>query len=281
MQETGKESLRLWNPHGIQGIEILQAALVKHIFCKHMHEAYTIGINYSGQGSFMCRGETHHAYTGGVNLLNPGEVHTGQAESEMGWGYRAIYFEVPLVKAIVSKLGWSETQLPYFSATIVRDDSVRRLLCQLIGALESCFIDRLELDFLMLGFFAELFSRYSKNKNKATKIGTEKTSVIKAMDYLHDHYKSDISIDELAKFINLSPFYLMRVFQRELGIAPYGYLLNVRLMKAKEALTGIKTIAEVAVENGFYDQSHFTKSFKRVFGVTPGQYKVGSILQYH
>lgn len=280
MQETGKDFLRLFNPQMVHGMELLQAELVSHKFCKHMHEAYTIGINLSGHGSFLCHGETHHAYIGGINLINPGEVHTGQAESDMGWDYRAIYLEVPLIKSIISKLGWSKIELPYFSVTILRDDYLQQLLYQFVEALGNRYVDRLELDSLMLRFFAELFHRYSKNKYEATKIGIEKTSVMKAIDYLHDHYKSDISIDELANFVNLSPYYLIRVFHRELGIAPYGYLLNIRLLKAKSALRGTKTITEVAVETGFYDQSHFTKSFKRVFGVTPGQYKMGSILQY-
>jgi AraC-like DNA-binding protein len=73
---------------------------------------------------------------------------------------------------------------------------------------------------------------------------------------------------------NLSPFYLLRTFRDRIGLPPHGYLNQVRLIRAKKLLSQGCQISQVAHEIGFADQSHLTRQFKRMFGVTPGQYKL-------
>ncbi len=64
----------------------------------------------------------------------------------------------------------------------------------------------------------------------------------------------------------------MRVFRQETGLPPHTYLIQLRINQAKAHLQAGETIAEVAAATGFSDQSHLTRRFKRIVGVTPGQY---------
>jgi len=62
------------------------------------------------------------------------------------------------------------------------------------------------------------------------------------------------------------------VFKRALGIPPHAFQVQLRLARSQRLLRKGEPLARVAVETGFADQSHFTRSFKRLVGVTPGAY---------
>jgi AraC-like DNA-binding protein len=81
-----------------------------------------------------------------------------------------------------------------------------------------------------------------------------------------------ISLTQLADHVSLSPYYLLRVFRAEVGMPPYTYLESVRIRHAQRLIEAGIPLAEVAVEVGFSSQSHLTRRFKQIIGVTPGQY---------
>ena len=68
---------------------------------------------------------------------------------------------------------------------------------------------------------------------------------------------------------------MTRVFKEEYGLSPYAFLINKRVQKAKNRLLDGSRInlAQLSNEIGFYDQSHFSKVFKRVFATTPNKYR--------
>jgi AraC family transcriptional regulator len=82
----------------------------------------------------------------------------------------------------------------------------------------------------------------------------------------------DLKLDEIAAIAQLSLYHFIRLFKQSLGITPYQYILQHRIEKAKYLLTHSElNIAEIAAQTGFCDQSHFTRHFKRMTGVTPKQ----------
>jgi AraC-like DNA-binding protein len=85
-----------------------------------------------------------------------------------------------------------------------------------------------------------------------------------------------ITVDELAGIARLSVFQLSRAFRREHETTPYGLVLEIRIRHATDMLGAGATIAETALHAGFADQSHFTRHFKRLTGMTPKQYSVDS-----
>lgn len=97
-----------------------------------------------------------------------------------------------------------------------------------------------------------------------------------AREFLEANAEQDVSLVRLAAVAGLSPFHLVRVFREAVGLPPHAYLDQVRVERAKGLLSAGLPIARAAAEAGFADQSHLTRRFKRLVGVTPGQYRAGS-----
>jgi AraC family transcriptional regulator len=91
--------------------------------------------------------------------------------------------------------------------------------------------------------------------------------------YIEDHIGQRISLDELARQAGVSRFHFARQFRLSTGESPMGYLRRVRIERSKSILQERETtIAEVAARLGFSDQSHFTRIFGRLVGVSPGSF---------
>ncbi|MBF2029843.1 MAG: helix-turn-helix transcriptional regulator [Oscillatoriales cyanobacterium C42_A2020_001] len=93
------------------------------------------------------------------------------------------------------------------------------------------------------------------------------------LDYIHSYLDRPLHLAELAEVSGISQYYFCRLFKQSIGMAPYQYVLQQRMEKAKELLQQRKhTIAEIAVLVGCTDQSRFTKYFKNYFGITPSSF---------
>jgi AraC-like DNA-binding protein len=79
-------------------------------------------------------------------------------------------------------------------------------------------------------------------------------------------------LTQLASFAKLSRFHLLRLFRTQMGVPPHEYQTQVRITHARKLLRKGYSILETAFETGFFDQSHFSRNFKRITGRTPGQY---------
>jgi AraC-like DNA-binding protein len=81
-----------------------------------------------------------------------------------------------------------------------------------------------------------------------------------------------IALDEAARLVHAHPAHLVRAFSGAFGIAPHQYLMSRRVDRARRLLLDGRPPGEVAAATGFYDQSHLTRHFRRLVGVTPGRY---------
>jgi AraC-like DNA-binding protein len=131
----------------------------------------------------------------------------------------------------------------------------------------------LERESRLLEAFVNLVARHAVDKLPARRIGSEHRAVKRAREYLESLPSENISLEGLAREAGLSPFYLSRVFREETGLPPHAYHTLMRARLAKTLLAQRVPITQVALEAGFYDQAHLTRHFKRIFGVTPGQYR--------
>lgn len=98
--------------------------------------------------------------------------------------------------------------------------------------------------------------------------------VKKAKAYIMEHYDSDISLDEVSREVNISPYYFSKVFKEESGENFIEYLTKVRIEKAKEMLEEPdSSVKEVSIRSGYSDPNYFSRIFKKQTDMTPREYK--------
>lgn len=106
----------------------------------------------------------------------------------------------------------------------------------------------------------------------------DRQEVRRAKDFIHAHLHQNVSVSELAASSRLSSSHFIRRFKQATGLAPHQYLNRCRVERAKELLgQNEMTVAEVAQQVGFFDQSHLIRHFEFWVGVTPKAYRSSKI----
>lgn len=90
--------------------------------------------------------------------------------------------------------------------------------------------------------------------------------------HIHANLSQPLTLPELAELAGLSMWRFATVFRQQVGVAPHRYICRLRLERAQALIRDGVPAATAASEAGFYDQSHLSRHFKNVFGMTPGQY---------
>jgi AraC family transcriptional regulator len=124
-------------------------------------------------------------------------------------------------------------------------------------------------------YFIKNYSNYEDLTSKDKKVSKlQKADFEKITNYILENLENNITIEDIANELNMSKFYFLKEFKKLTDITPYQYLLQLKLERAKELLKQSgNQIADIAYILNFNDQSHFTNTFRKAFGISPGQYK--------
>jgi len=253
---------RPWLP----GVELFHADFSGQPFGRHSHDAFAIGAILQGVGGYLCRGARHALPAGTLSLMNPEEPHTGHAESAR-LVYRMLYVEEARLPAL---LGRKALPRGFAELNPADDGRVAAGLARLARefergealVLESELLALLELVFVRHGGLAEA-ARARRDGDVSARL----------RDYLETHYAEPVSLEQLGVLLQRHPRHLIEAFRRAYGVPPHTYLLQRRVREAKRLLLAGDKPLEVALALGFYDQAHFSGTFKRFTGVAPGRFQ--------
>lgn len=126
--------------------------------------------------------------------------------------------------------------------------------------------DLVQLDIKMLCDFADRVKRHKEHKYSK--------AVNKCQSYILNHLYEEITLAQLAEYVNLHPNYLSELFKKQTGTAISQYIQKEKIEEAKRLLASSHySILDIAGWLHFHDQSHFTRVFKKSEGITPKKYK--------
>ncbi|MBD2100996.1 helix-turn-helix domain-containing protein [Leptolyngbya sp. FACHB-261] len=111
-------------------------------------------------------------------------------------------------------------------------------------------------------------------RDSNTPEGLPQVKLRQVIDYIKSHFEQEIKLAELAKVANMSPHHFGKRFKQSTGMPPHQYVMKCRIEQARKLLSNPQfSIAEVGQQLGFYDQSHFTHTFRKHTTLTPQQYR--------
>ena len=109
----------------------------------------------------------------------------------------------------------------------------------------------------------------------ATRREEQSESIIsKAKAYIKENFAKELSLDEISRVVNISPYYFSKLFKEESGENFIEYLTRVRISRAKELLSNpALSIKEICGMAGYSDPNYFSRIFKKQEDVTPSEYR--------
>jgi AraC-like DNA-binding protein len=246
------------------GMERIEARFRGSAFELHRHDTYSIGVTLHGVQTFRYLGAARHSLPGQVIVLHPDELHDGGAGTEHGLRYRMLYLEPSLM---LDCLGGAS--LPFVRDGVVTDAAFCATLLSALGPLEQ------ELDELFVDdFLTQLMQSLTRHAGQPAKPMTRTAwrAAALARDYLTENLTRPVRSGELEAVTGLDRYALSRHFRAAFSTSPHRFLVMRRLQRARRMIAAGEPLAQIAVEAGFSDQSHFIRQFKKAFGMTPGRW---------
>ncbi|RUY87499.1 AraC family transcriptional regulator, partial [Mesorhizobium sp. M7A.F.Ca.CA.001.10.2.1] len=237
------------------GMERIEARFHGSAFDLHRHDTYSIGVTLHGVQTFRYLGAARHSLPGQIIVLHPDELHDGGAGTEDGLRYRMLYLEPSLM---LDCLGGAS--LPFVRDGVVTDAAFCATLLSALGPLEQ------ELDELFVDdFLAQLMQSLTRHGGQSAKPMTRTAwrAAALARDYLTENLNRPVRSGELEAVTGLDRYALSRHFRAAFSTSPHRFLVMRRLQRARRMIAAGEPLAQIAVEAGFSDQSHFTRQFKK------------------
>lgn len=251
-----------------QSVSLIEGQYQSFEFKRHYHLDYHIGLILGGQQSFTYQGERYQVGHGDLVIMPPDELHDGCSANDLGYKAQVFAIEPYWFERYVQT-----SQTPSylsFKQPVIRDAQVFQFLDNAHHLLRQSSLSQLAQDCLPYDSFEPLIQRYSVLKPLSPyRLGRSTLQTLKA--FLLAHLSEPIHLVELATLCDLSPTQFQRHFKATTGITPYAWLTRLRLEQAMKLLKANVSGTEVAQQVGFYDQAHFSKSFKQAFGVSPSE----------
>lgn len=114
----------------------------------------------------------------------------------------------------------------------------------------------------------------SAERDSRRAAGLSARQLKRVCDFITEHFSEDIGLEDLARLTGLTSKHVGRAFRQSAGIPPHQYLIGQRIDAAKRRLVNTRaSLADIAVECGFADQSHFTATFRKAVGHPPGTWR--------
>jgi len=273
MAKPPQDKAHFWRSPLLPDAELLTAQYYAQEFAPHWHDGFSIPVIQTGAQSYRYRGAKCIAGVGSIAAINPGEIHTGERATDNGWAYRAFYPSVAWMQALASDMVGRSVAVPWLPDGAIQDAEVAAQLTNAHRLLEAN-ADPMAAEAALTSAFALLLSRHARSRVAAQALHSDARRIERMKAQLTADLTEPLTLSALAQAVDLSPFYAARLFSRTVGMPPHAWRNQIRLSRAQGLLRQGWSVTEVATANGFADQSHFTRHFKRAYGIAPGRWQV-------
>lgn len=241
--------------------EGLIASYDSHEFRPHYHDTWAVGVALAGEHRLWYEGDTWQVRPGDAIVLPPGSLHTGAPGGRGTWTIAMLFPSASVLERTApARQATPIVRAPRLALPLAAE------LCR-VGAGPGSSPRRL------LDLTAAAIA-LAENSAPVPRQGSDPR--IRDARARLTHWSGHApSIPALAAEFQLHPSYLSTLFRAAYGIGPYGYWLAGRVEQARRQLRAGARPTELAHALGFADQSHFTRTFRRAVGLTPGAYRDG------
>ena len=247
----------------------------------HHHDFYEVYLLLRGRVEYIVENQIYRMRPGDWMLTSPLELHQARIATDADAYERFVLW---IARPYLDRLSTPRTSLTRCFDTSVATHTNLLRLPGAAGAQLRASIERLAAlraskdygsDLLAQGALVELMigiNRAAEERGDSRPAGTSDQVVDAVLHYINEHYSESLTLDQLAEQFFISKYHLLRKFDAQVGTTVHRYILQKRLLNAKQLLAGGVPPNEVCQYCGFGDYANFYRAFKAEYNQTPRQY---------
>lgn len=252
----------------------------------HDHDFTELAYVLSGKGKYVINGKEFSMEAGDLLICNPGDKHTHiitnpkEPTIEFIAGFNDFHFknmqpnsiELPDGGCVFHTSSELKQEISMHCYAMLAEKESNQ-----IGTYFMLKTHLMQMLLLVMREIADVDNTDQRGCNFETY--SKSYAVNRIINYLHENYEHKISLEQIAHNMYLSPVYISKIFKEETGESPINYLIKIRLERAKEILLNINSgsIKNIANQVGYDDVYHFSKLFKKYYGISPLYYKKNAL----
>ncbi|MBO5907131.1 MAG: helix-turn-helix transcriptional regulator [Clostridia bacterium] len=242
----------------------------------HVHDCCEIFLCVKGGGHFLVDNKVYTVKEGVLFIINQFEAHKIVPDKNEVFSRYILHTHPSFLRS--ARFGDFSPASCFYSPNKATRVSLSDAECdRLVELFESLNLDygcadeaykRLRAEEIVLDA-----CRFSLRESTRYGDGVMHESIDAAIGYINENFSHELSVEEVAKSVFLSPTQLSRLFKRYCGTTPMRYIIGKRITEAKKLLSEGKSVTEVAFMCGFNDYANFIRAFKSAVGIPPGKYR--------
>ncbi|MDH2467559.1 AraC family transcriptional regulator [Acinetobacter baumannii] len=271
------QTFEFWQDRRMPYMETRRSCFGRTCYKSHSHPTFSIGAIDEGNSVFQSSFGTAQKITARTLVIVPAHVeHSCNPMPNQAWSYQMLHLDLAWLNQLYSEFQEQglDLHIPQHKPLIIKDESLyeaftemnetlfdaQKLIFEKEQSLLHCLIHLLLPHFIL----EEIQKPQYLYKDFLNLIDVISSS------------EGFISLEELAQRVGLSRYTIIRLFKANVGLTPHAFQINLKINQAREQLKQGVPLAELAVNLGFSDQSHFHKAFKAHTGVTPRQFQLAA-----
>ncbi|CAM3368700.1 AraC family transcriptional regulator [Marinicrinis lubricantis] len=243
-----------------------------HKIGPRVYDYYLIHYVLSGRGILTSEGKTYRLKSGDCFIIHPEQLISYESDAEDPWKYRWVAFQGKAARAFIEKVGLHQ------SSPVLSTEG-NPAVPKLFQDIRHAFQQKAHLSELLPVGYLYLLASHLKEAlipyGEAEEAASHHVLVKQMVHYLSTQFGSPVSIEKMAEDLGYHRAYLSRTFKKITGLSPSSFLLKLRIDKGRQLLRERQdlTVEQVAYSVGFTDPLHFSRQFKRMYSVSPTQYR--------
>lgn len=243
----------------------------------HFHEGYEVLLSLSNtSGSFFVENNLYPLKRGTLLMIKNTVLHHSVADPNIFYERYVLHFTKETLSAIstpqtdlISKFNrinhcieLNEDELLFLSSLFEKCSQVESYV----------FGNDIKRNLFFIELLLKICSFLDEKEPTSTTITTNFVRVKPILDYIKNNISKELTLDSISNHFFISKYHLCRIFKEATGFTIISYIINYRILKARELLRKGVNVQITAELVGFRNYAHFIRSFGKISGISPGRY---------
>ncbi len=246
-----------------------------HSYGPYIRNHYLFHYIISGKGTLYSHNSSneeieYHISSGDGFLICPGQINTYFADKEDPWEYAWVEFDGIKAREFLRAGGLGINSPIYKPLDSKAGNQVKDEILYIVGNKDASPLHLIGHLYLFLD--ALIHSSVTKGTLRGGKL--KDFYIREAIAFVEQHYQENITVEDIANACNLDRSYFGKIFKETMGLSPQNFLIQFRMTKATDLMKITdKSIKEVSELVGYENQLHFSRAFKKFYGIAPREWR--------